>query len=253
MRITALVVAASLLAAEIAYADETAECSAAYQNAQRQKMAGRFREARANLLVCAKPSCPQFISSDCTGWLPEIEQQLPTLVFAALDESGHDVANAEVRVDGERVPNATDGLPHPFDPGEHAIELRSGARVMTQRLVLRTGEKARRIELRFPSVPGSTSPELVRRPIPASAFAFGGLALAFVATSSIFWAIGTSDANAYNASCPTCTTAHRDGVLRELVVGDVSLGLAVASATIATILVLTRKSVRTPLVARITF
>jgi hypothetical protein len=251
---TALVVAALLASAHVARADETADCSAAYQNAQRQKMAGRFREARAELLVCAKPSCPKFIATDCTGWLAEVEQQLPAIVFAALDENGRDIPKAEVRVDGELVVDATDGLPHPFDPGEHAIELRSGTRAMTERLLLRTGERSRRVELRFARTSAATR-ELVRRPIPASAFAFGGLALAFVATSSVLWAAGTSDANAYDTRCLSgpCTSAERDRVMRELVAGDVSLGLAIASASIATILVLTRKSVHAPLVARITF
>jgi hypothetical protein len=249
VRLTAFV--AVLTFAPLGHADENAECGASYQKAQREKMAGHFRAARAELLVCAKPACPKFISSDCTGWLAEIEQQLPTIVLAAIDENGKDLAGAELAVDGETVPN--DGLPHAFDPGTHAIELRAGARRVEQSVTLRTGEKARRVELRF--APTAATPERVRRPVPASAFVFGGFALAFIATSGIFWGIGTSDANAYNARCAAgpCTSAEHDTVLRELVVGDVALGLAVTSAVIATVLVLTRKTIHEPVTLAIRF
>jgi hypothetical protein len=239
-----------LLVAPRAHADDATDCSASYQLAQRKKMSGRFREARAELLVCAKPTCPKFIASDCTGWLAEVELELPTIVLAALDASGKDLAGAELRVDGEVVPN--DGLPHAFDPGAHVVELRAGGHTLEQNVTLRTGEKARRVELRF--APATPAPEIVRRPVPASAFAFGGLSLAFVATSAVFWGIGTSDANAYNRCAPgPCTGAEHDAVMRELVAGDVSLGLAVATAAIATVLVLTRKTLHRPLVAQITF
>ena len=240
-----------MLVAPLAHADDAADCSASYQLAQREKMSGRFREARAELLACAKPTCPKFIASDCTGWLAEVELELPTIVVAALDASGKDLAGAELRVDGEVVPN--DGLPHAFDPGAHVVELRAGGRAFQQNVTLRTGEKARRVELRFAPAPPTL--EIVKRPVPASAFAFGGLALAFAATSAVFWGLGTSDASAYNARCAAgpCTIAEHDAVMRELVAGDASLGLAVATAAIATVLVLTRKSVHRPLVAQITF
>lgn len=216
-------------------------------------MAGHFREARAELIVCAKPACPKFIASDCTGWLAEVEAELPTVVFAAIDENGRDLVDAEVRVDGELVTNATDGLAHAFDPGAHVVEIRAGVRVAEEKLTLRTGEKARRVELRFAH---ARSPfEVVLSPVPVSAFAFGGLALAFGATSAVMWAVGASDANAYNARCDAgpCSSGDRASVLRELVVGDVSIGLALVSATIATVVVLTRKTTRTPLAAMITF
>jgi hypothetical protein len=248
VRVTVLV--AALAFAPLVHADEAGDCSASYQNAQREKMSGRFREARAELVACAKPTCPKFISNDCVGWLAEIEQQIPTLVLAAFDENGKDVAG-ELRVDGERVPN--DGVPHAFDPGTHAIELRVGARRVEQSVTLRTGEKARRVELRLAPLPAA--PEIVRRPVPASAFAFGGLALAFIATSGIMWGIGTSDANAYNTRCAAgpCTSAEHDSVMRELVIGDVALGLAVTSAAIAMVLVLTRKTIHQPLTVAIRF
>jgi hypothetical protein len=245
VRLTAFV--AILAVASLAHADENADCSASYQKAQRERMEGQFRAARAELLACAKPSCPKFISSDCTGWLAEVEQQLPTIVLAAFDDSGKDLVGAELRVDGEIVPN--DGVPHAFDPGTHTIELRAGSRRAEQSVTLRTGEKARRVELRLAPLPAA--PEIVRRPVPASAFAFGGLALAFIATSGVMWGIGTSDASAYNTRCAAgpCSSAEHDSVLRELVVGDVALGLAITSAAIATVLVLTRKTIRQPALA----
>ena len=253
MRLTAFV--AVLALAPFARADENAECSASYQKAQREKMAGHFREARAELLACAKPTCPKFISNDCTGWLAEVDQQLPTVVLVAVDENGKDVSDAELRVDGEVVPN--DGLPHAFDPGMHRFQLRAGWRMAEQDQTLRTGEKARRIELRLARPYGfAPVPERpVHRPVPASAYVFGGLALAFIATSGIMWGIGTIDANAYNARCRAgpCTSAERDSVTRELVVGDVALGLAITSAAIATVLVLTRKTIHEPITIAIRF
>ncbi len=236
-----LVVAMTSTLERDARADD-AECSASYQSAQRLRIAGKLRASRDALLACTQLSCAEFIKTDCTRWLGEVEAALPTVVFAAVDDDGSDLLGAETFVDGERIADATDGLPHALDPGAHAIVLRARGRSVEQHVVLRAGDKGRRLELRLvrEAVIAARS-----RPVPLATYVFGGVALALFAVGGSFWGVGTSDASAYNAQCIAvgCSSDARASVLRELVVGDVAFATGLVSAVVATIFFVARPSV----------
>src|SRR5262245_56106628 len=69
-------------------------CAQAYETAQRLREGHRLREAREQLLVCARPECPALLRRDCAPWLGEVEAVLPSIVVVARTADGqkeHDV------------------------------------------------------------------------------------------------------------------------------------------------------------------
>ncbi len=231
-----------------ARADEKGECSAKYQSAQRSRAAGKLTLARADLLRCAEPTCPTFVSNDCKTWLAEVDDELPTLVYAVLDSNGGDVPNGVIRVDGVAVPSATDGLGHAVDPGEHLVEARAGGESLRQQIIVRVGERARRIELRLavdPSPLGeSGSTPAVRGRSPLGAYVLGGVGVAAIAVGTALWITGSNAARTYNASCEStgCTEDERDSAHRQLVAGDILWGAGLAAGIGAVAVLLTHRS-----------
>jgi hypothetical protein len=154
---------------------------------------------------------------------------LPTIVVAPLDRDGHDLPGSVVAIDGV-VTDATSGLEVSLDPGEHVVAAQWHGAHAEQHVVLRTGEKARRVELRVdPEVTSATKPE--RAPPPTSLYLFGGATVVAGTVGGILWGVGSADARSYNASCAStgCTSQDRDHVKTELVVGDVVMSLAAAA------------------------
>jgi hypothetical protein len=246
----AVAVAALLLACgATARADEKTMCSDKYQSAQRSRAAGKLTLARADLLRCAEQACPPFVSNDCKTWLAEVEADLPTLVFAVLDPDGRDVPSAAVRVDGVGIANATDGLGHAVDPGGHLVEALAKGQLLRQQIVVRVGEKSRRIELHIAPVASAASPPqasiapaaLAPAPgvgssgPPVGAFVLGGLGLAAIGVGSVLWVTGSNAAQTYNDACETgaCTASQRDNAHTQLVAGDIAWGVGLAAGIAA--------------------
>jgi hypothetical protein len=228
-----------------ASADEKGICSAKYQSAQRFRAAGKLTLARGDLLKCAEPACPTFVSNDCKTWLAEVETDLPTLVFAVLDSTGGDIPNAVIRVDGADVPSATDGLGHAVDPGEHVVETYAGGHSLRQQIVVRVGEKSRRVELRLATAPPPVAAESTGSPAPATSssgggapvgvYVLGGVGLAAIVAGSALWVAGSNAAKSYNADCEStgCTSGQHDYVERQLVAGDVAWGVGLVAGIVA--------------------
>ncbi|HEY6462313.1 MAG TPA: hypothetical protein VIY73_19230, partial [Polyangiaceae bacterium] len=107
----ALAGAAALSLAHAANASEREACFSAAESAQRVRAQGHLLDAREKLRVCAHPTCPAAVRDDCTTWLAEVEEELPSIVVHARDAAGNDVADVRVLVDGVKVAERLDGLP----------------------------------------------------------------------------------------------------------------------------------------------
>ncbi|MGZ3420988.1 MAG: hypothetical protein ACXVEE_24150, partial [Polyangiales bacterium] len=119
-------------------------CFNAAVDGQKQRDAGKLLAARAQLIACAKSSCPDEVQKDCARWLGEVEATLPTVVFGARDGSGRDLLDVSVSVDGAPVGDTSQGKPVPLDPGAHKVKFeRAGGISVEQVLVVRAGEKNR--------------------------------------------------------------------------------------------------------------
>jgi hypothetical protein len=130
-----------------ALADDAA-CFAASENEIGLRKEGKLREAIKQLTVCATPSCPAEVSSECGRRLIELNKALPTIIVSATDASGNDVAAVTVTLDGAPFATSLSGLSLPIDPGSHTLRFAAGVTPIVEKtVVIKQGEKDRRVNV----------------------------------------------------------------------------------------------------------
>lgn len=155
---SALLLLAPLLAST-AHANDLKTCDAAYDQAQTLRDARRLVSARAQLLACARATCPAFIAKDCTTWLGEIEPRIPSVVLVALDAAGAALPNVSATMDGAAA-RKLDGTSWDVDPGQHTFTfvLPDGTKVDRTFLVVE-GQKDQRVVVTVAAPPpAATAP-----------------------------------------------------------------------------------------------
>jgi hypothetical protein len=251
------VAAVGVTLAEGAHAQGDKEaCIRSYEQAQRFRKVTKLVEARSELLVCQE-ACPSALKADCAQWLDDNDKRVPTLIVDAQDASGHSLSAVRVVADEQLLALHVDDRPIPIDPGEHQLrfESESGPAVV-QRIVVREGEKGRRIAVRFEKVvpaPPAPQAESVVPVAPAHASAppppptteskappwFARVPVGTYVGAGVgvlgaigFAVFGIQRANVESGlepckpNCPTSQVDHANGSL--FVLTDVSLGLAIA-------------------------
>jgi hypothetical protein len=208
-------VAGVLLASALARAEPTTkECLAASEAWIGSREAHHLRDARAQLLVCAAPSCPHDVREECARHVPEINEAVPTVVFEAKTTMGKDVADVTVTVDGTPFATKLDGTALEIEPGEHKVRAEgAGLPPVEQTIVIREGDKDRheRITLHVPGEPLAT--EHSARPLVVvrarshgtqriAGIVIGSLGLAGIAAGSVVGVVAMSDWNQVKADCP---------------------------------------------------
>jgi hypothetical protein len=171
------------------------------------------------------------IVRDCSQWLGEVHEAMPSVLLAARDERGRDLFDVTVTVDAVSVP--LDGRPLALDPGKHVVEFRRSALPpVTEVLVLNEGEKARPVVGTFPSVvaprgDATPAPE-PHRGLSAPTIVLSGIGLAALGGFAYFGVAGVRDRSA--AGCDRgCSDADFARVNRQFVAADIALGVAIAS------------------------
>jgi hypothetical protein len=120
------------------------ECFTTSQTGQELHRAGKLMDAKRELLICAASSCPEAVRADCTNLVNELDREIPTIVFDAKDETGADLTEVRVSLDGYEVAHRLDGLPIALDPGQHIFAFTVPGKPPVQRaFVLVLGERAR--------------------------------------------------------------------------------------------------------------
>jgi hypothetical protein len=240
-----LTLAGVALASPPARAADREACFSAAESAQKLRAQGHLRAAREKLLVCAQSGCPPAVQSDCATWLREVTGEIPSIVVQAHDAQGNDVADVRVLIDGAAVADRLDGRPIELDPGAHALRLeRDGSGPVDRSLLLVASQKARVVEAQM--VPASTvtvasSPSFWKS-IPVPALVLGGVGAAGLVSTAVFWAWGRADYSSLRSSCsPACDPSSVGAVRTKLVVGDASLGVAVAAIGVGAWLFLTQR------------
>ncbi len=142
-----LLVLSAIAASANANASDKDLCADAYEAAQRHRHKGQLRASRRNLLVCARATCGSILATDCTAWLPEVEAALPTVVPAVRDQSGHDLVQVRVLVDGELIASSLGGTAIEVDPGVHTFRFESAGATIERSVLVREGEKHRLISV----------------------------------------------------------------------------------------------------------
>ncbi len=235
------------------------DCPTASEEGQRQRDQGHVLQARELFRACAKATCPGVVRKDCTKWLTEIEESLPSIVVAARDGSGNDLTNVKVSVDGKEVATKTDGKAIAIDPGEHVLRFEAdGLPTATEKIVVRVGEKNRLVKVQLGEAPATTAP-VAPAPAPAQppigpprsgasesstprtvGFVLGGVGILAIGGFAILGGTAKSDLDGLKSTCaPYCAQADLDSVKTRMLVGDILLGTGVAALVVGTVLVLT--------------
>jgi hypothetical protein len=233
---------ATLAALPSARADEMATCVKASEVGQSLRDEGKYRRAREKFLVCSRDVCPSVVRRDCAGWLLEVDSSLPSVVISATD-SGHDITDVKVTIDGTAVVGKLEGKPIPLDPGAHTLHYEhAGQPAVDDQIVVRAGEKNRLLKVSFgsvapppPATPTTTRPPpaVVQTSKPASpvAYVLGGVGVVGLVGWAAFGSIGVSDVHSLRSSCaPGCSSSAVNHAKTDLVLADV--GLAVGAAGI---------------------
>jgi hypothetical protein len=199
------------LATHPAFADEKAACLEAASKAQNLRDAHKLVEARDQLRVCARVTCPAVVQSDCGNWLVEVEKALPTVVVAARSPAGADLIDVKVSVDGTLLVSKLDGQAVPMNAGPHTFRFEgpAGATVDEQVLV-KEGDKNQPITVVLGAPVAATPPPTNPvntgggpSPWRTVGWVTGGLGAAGLVMGAAFGLVAVYDKN--NAHCDATT------------------------------------------------
>jgi len=142
---SALVLAVLLAPLSARSAEPTKQqCVDANDAAQDLRQAGKLRQAREKLALCANASCPAVVRDDCVQRLSDLDAAMPSIIFEAKNAAGNDLAAVTVTMDGQPFADQLDGKPLQLDPGEHRFVFTAQGLPSTQKvIVVREGDKAR--------------------------------------------------------------------------------------------------------------
>jgi hypothetical protein len=216
------------------FAQDTKQaCIDANERAQIDQRAGKLHEARRQLVFCANVACPAVVRSDCARLLNDVSQAMPTVVVDARDAKGAETTRVRMLVDGAVIAEQLEGTEVEVDPGEHTLRFEAaGGKTREQRLVLKEGDKRRRVVVDFYEAPPEDHAADVAQPSRTSAvplillLGVGALGTAGFAT---FGLVGYSQERGLASSCaPRCSDGQLRPVRTDYLLSDVSLGVAVA-------------------------
>lgn len=240
---------APAFAQKSAAAKEKQACFSAYEEGQLRRRSSELLLALEALNRCAAEACPEAMRTECATWYGEVEAIVPTLVIEVTGSDGRDVADVTVLIDGQRVASELDGQPLRVDPGTRRLRLERGDWFDEQTLVVRAGEKLRRVAATIPPAPTNdpdptpTPPETATDSRRTWAWVASGVAVAGLASFAYFGATGSSNWRELEQDCGSrCDSERPDdvsAVRRDLLIADISLGVAAISAGAAVWLFMT--------------
>lgn len=227
-------VLALVLVAIPARAEDAASCARAYEHGQELRMSKKLAAARDEFLVCARPACPKAAREDCARWLGEVEAALSSVVVRAA-RAGASFEDARVLVDGAVVAERVDGRAITLDPGKHVVRVEPRACAPHEKDVTLTTGQPTTLDFDVCAEVKPPVTTVVRR-APFATFVLGGASAAALVTFAIVGGIGASDStNLKNTCYPHCPQGAVDRANAELAAADVSLGIAIACAAVATV------------------
>jgi hypothetical protein len=241
---------AAHLAPSPARAEDTSACTKSYENAQILKKKREYISARRELVTCIH-ECPVVVQRECGQWLEALETVVPSVVIHA-EAMGEDRTEVKVELDGKVIAEKIDGKGIDVDPGQHDFRFTlAGFPQVRKNLLVHEGEQLRVVRVVFEHPEASTglgqkAPPATekRRPVPPALYFVGAVAVAGGAGFAAFGLVGTSQRSRLERDCsPRCTDSAVEGVRRNLLMADISLGVGVLAATTGVVLWLTRPTV----------
>ncbi len=216
---------------------EKKACVEASVVGQSQRTDGKLGKARESFLRCAQASCPSLLRKECDGWFHEVELAIPTIIASARDPAGSDLTDVRLSVDGVVLASKLDGRAIALDPGVHELVFTSpGREPVHQSVVLAEGELRRAV--RVVMLP-STSEDGPHVPSPSPSIApwlLVGVSVVALGSFTYFGLEGGSKMRSFSDCKPECDPSDVSSARKKLLVADISLGVAVASAGLAVVL-----------------
>jgi hypothetical protein len=229
--------------------DKKRACVESYEQAQQLRNVGKLTESRERLLVCSSDECPTAVRGDCANWLAEVESNLPSVVIEARLPMGRETADVNVWVDGQVFARGLDGRALTVDPGVHTFRFESAsAGKSEQQVIIRQGEKNRKIVVQFGSgSPGPAPAEITpSTPLPKTEtpkassggsalypvlpLVLVGVGVAGVGTFAGFALSGKQLERDLRDKCaPSCSESQVNGVKQRYLYADVAMTVGVAS------------------------
>jgi hypothetical protein len=244
-----VILATSVFTAAPVRADD-AKCVSAFEETQRLRKLGKLVSARDEAQICSASACPPVVQKQCTQWLEEIEPVVPTAIVVAQGRGGAAPDGLQVEIDGAPVKDPNSGRAMPIDPGTHRARATApGHNEAQTTFVVAEGDKRVKIALTLepvgakmdtrPEGPPGAEPS---RPVPALTWILGGVGIAALGTGTVFSLDGLGRKSSLDDSgCkPDCDQKRYDTMSRNLVVGDVLIGVGVVAIVAATVVYLTR-------------
>jgi len=242
------------LAPRAASAQQTAECAAAYEKAQRLRREGALRSALEQAVACAKVECPTQLRKECTEWIDPLRQSIPSISVRVVGKDGCDTLDASITVDGRSV--ALDGRSIDVDPGVHVLRVAAtDAAPIERQLVVAQGEKDRPITVRLAAdgvacgAPLAAAPPLRElsppsRPTPVLVYVLGGASVVAFGLATGF-AISAFDRKSELDACrPRCGHDEADTMRAHFLVADLAGAAGLLSLAAAAVLYVTRETSR---------
>jgi hypothetical protein len=236
---------------------DTARCISAHEQSQILRRAGRLRAARAELVVCAHPACPEAASVPCHRWLGEVDASTPSVVVGARDRSGQAVVDVRVECDGTLLVQGLDGRSVPVDPGRHLFRfVASGSAPVEREIVILEGEKNRRLDVAFGGGAAAQAPAKAARESATTSgprgerttnplvYVFGAVGIAGVAAFAVLAGSGLAmESELRDSGCsPNCSRDEISDIKTRYLVGDVALGVGVVALGAAAWFLFSRSS-----------
>jgi len=174
----------------------TADCLRASDASFKLGNDHKLRAERAQLLVCAHPSCPADIRKECARRVEDLNVQIPTIIFQAKDASGKDISAVNVTMDGEELAERLEGISISIDPGSHTFVFQTeGQPKLQEQLLIQEAEKDRRERIAFGVTAGAGMPRATdpggtamlstpERPPPSSSAGLGAQRIAAIIAGS---------------------------------------------------------------------
>lgn len=241
----------ALLVTPASAEEGSAQCLAAYEEAQVLRRQGDLVASSQQLVTCGGPACPVRMQRDCQRWWDEVQRSLPTVVFRVRGPENEALSSATIAIDGA-PPRPLDGRAVQMNPGRHQVVFaHPGYESLSTPVFITEGEKLephditlsplgsaaaasdvagprRMLAPALVDVGTSAAPGPARRnwtgPIAAGAVAaLGGVGLAYFGSS----ARGGEDA--LDRCTPDCGQGSIDAVKRDYLLANLSLGMGVAA------------------------
>lgn len=239
------------------------ECVAAHADSQKLRSEAKLTEAREKLIACTRPECPGAVRADCAKWLSEVQDEIPSVVVVATDANGGDVADVKVIVDGKVVASELNGQPVLLDPGARTLRFeREGSSPVERNLVIRVGERNRRVEVQFTpqlanategGATGTANDEPTQDSgtgsgggnVPTMTWILGGVGVLGLASFTYFSLDGLGKESDLKDCKPNCPHDDVQSTKTSYLIGDISLGVGVAALAGAAYFYFTRPAPQT--------